>query len=244
LNEVSPDVCPWWRECHETGANSTSTPTLISTLDELNIEDRDPNGPLRVPVLDKYMERGCVVMGKVESGTIRVGDEVVLRPTRKKATVEAIYSDETKLRFACPGENVLLKFSINIEDVQKGYVLSSLQKMCPAVKEFVVKLDLVDLVDHRPVFTSGYDCVMHIHTAEVEVTCIQIISVTDEKGVESNKRFGRQGQSVVARMTTPLTTPMETVSHNAALGRVTLRDEGKTIAIGEIIKLIKPVAPK
>jgi peptide chain release factor subunit 3 len=243
LNEVAPDVCPWWRECVETGANSTDTPTLISTLDALNISDRDPNGPLRIPVLDKYMERGCIVMGKVESGTVRVGDEIVMRPTRKKAVVEAIYADEKKLRFACPGENVLLKFSCNAEDVNKGYVLSSLNRMCPAVREFVVKLELVDLVEHRPVFTSGYDCVMHVHTAEVEVTVVNLLSVTDEKGVETNKRFGRQGQSCVARMITPLTVCIESITNNPALARVTLRDEGKTIAIGEIVKVIKPTAP-
>ena len=246
LHEVSADVCPWWRECYTASpaANSTDTPTLISTLDALEIEDRDASAPLRIPVLDKYMERGCIVMGKVETGVVRVGDEVVFRPTRKKATVEAIYSDDKRLRFACPGENVLLKFSVNSEDVQKGYVISSLHKMCPAVREFVVKLDLVDLVEHRPVFTSGYDCVMHLHTTEVEVTCVTLLSVVDEKGVETNKRFARQGESCVARMITPLTTCMDTIKNNAALGRVTLRDEGRTIAIGEVIKLIKPAVAK
>mmetsp|Transcript_15881 Transcript_15881/g.23918 ORF Transcript_15881/g.23918 Transcript_15881/m.23918 type:complete len:623 (+) Transcript_15881:114-1982(+) len=241
LNEVSAENCPWWRECYSQGTNNTSTPTLISTLDAFNISDRDPDGKLRIPVLDRYMERGCVVMGKVESGTVRVGDEVAVLPTRKKAVVEAIYANDIKLRFARPGENVLVKFSLNIENVQKGYVLSSVGRGlgCPAVKEFVVQLALVDMVDHRPIFSTGYDCVMHIHTAEVEVTCVALLSVTDKKGQESKKRFALQGQQCVAKLSTPLTTCMELYSVMPALGRLTLRDEGKTIAIGKVIKLLR-----
>lgn len=240
LNEVSATECPWWGPACAAGAHNTTIPTLIGTLDAFTISDRSPDGPLRIPVLDRYMERGLVVMGKVESGTLRVRDEVAILPTRRKAIVEGIYSGESKLRFALPGENVLIKFSLNLEDVQKGYVLSSLSKACPAVREFVVQLALVDMVDHRPVFTSGYDCVMHLHTAEIEVTCIQLLTVTDKKGVETQRRFAKQGEMCTAKFSTPLTVCMESFANMPALGRVTLRDEGKTIAIGKILKLYKP----
>jgi peptide chain release factor subunit 3 len=242
LNEVSPSICPWWAELCASGANNTSIPTVIGTLDAFAITDRSPDGPLRIPVLDRYIERGLVVMGKVESGTLRVKDEVAILPTRRKAVVEGIYSGEVKLRFALPGENVLIKFNLNMEDVQKGYVLSSLAKSCPTVREFVVQLALVDMVEHRPVFTSGYDCVMHLHTAEIEVTCVQLLTVTDKKGLETTRRFAKQGEMCTARFSTPLTVCMETFANMPALGRITLRDEGKTIAIGKVIKLYKPKA--
>ena len=48
-------------------------------------------------LVERYFERGCVVLGKVESGTIRVGDEVVLAPTKKKAKVEEIVIGNTKV---------------------------------------------------------------------------------------------------------------------------------------------------
>ncbi len=41
---------------------------------------RDPAGPLRIPVLDKYSDRGLIVMGKVESGTAREGSKIAVLP--------------------------------------------------------------------------------------------------------------------------------------------------------------------
>ncbi len=82
-------------------------------------------------------------------------------------------------------------------------MLSSIVNPCPIAVEFVVQIQLVDMVEHRfvaselvvlylwlmelilsrrPIFSSGYDCVMHTHTAEVEVTCVELISVIDKNG--------------------------------------------------------------
>ena len=235
-DEVTPEKCPWWRELYSSGAHNTSTPTLISTLDSLTISGRNADGPLRVPCLDRYFERGCNVLAKVESGTLRVGDEIVVAPTKKRTKVDAIYINDTRVRAAKPGENVLIKFNINVEDIQKGYVLCNPSNICPSVTEFILQLQLVDLVDHRPIFSPGYDAIMHVHTAEVEVTCVSLESVIID-GKQTKRPYAKQGQMCVARMKTPLHTCFERFEDLPSLGRVTLRDEGKTIAIGKILKL-------
>ena len=233
--EVSESTCPWWKPMYTASENCTSTPTLISTLDSLSMKDcRDPNGPLRIPVLDRYFERGCVVLGKVESGTIVVGDELVMAPTKKSCKVESIHVGEVELKAARPGENVLIKFNMQVEDVQKGYVLCRSNSVVPAVTDIKVHMALVDTLEHRPLFTPGYNAMMHIHTAEVEVTCKKIINVID-KGKEVVRPFVRQGQQATVIFQTPLSTPMELYSDMAALGRFTIRDEGISIAIGKII---------
>lgn len=236
--EVKAERCPWWKEYHTTAAHNTSTPTLISTLDALQISGRNPDGPLRIPCLDRYFERGTIVLGKIESGTLRVDDEVVIAPTKKKAKVDAIYIGEIKVRNARPGENVLVKFSsINVEDIQKGYVLSFASNVCPAVTEVKAQLALVDLLAHRPIFSEGYEAVMHIHTVEIEVVCSKLYYIID-KGNQVRRPFGRQGQQAVVKLTFPMSTCMETFSVLSAMGRLTLRDEGTTIAIGKIIELL------
>ena len=60
---ISKTVCNWY-----TG------PTLLEILDDLELPPRDPEGPLRIPVLDKMRDRGTVMFGKVESGTVKIGD--------------------------------------------------------------------------------------------------------------------------------------------------------------------------
>lgn len=238
LKEVTSERCPWWKELYSTGAHNTTTPTLLSTLDNLVITGRNPDAALRMPCLDRYFERGCVVMGKIGSGTIRVGDEVLIAPTKKKARVDEIVIDETRVRCAKPGENVLLKFgSVNVEDVQKGYVLCSPSSVVPAVTEIKVQLALVDMLEHRPLFTSGYEAVMHVHTVEIEVVCTELCFVL-EKGKPLRRPFARSGQQCVAKLKMPLHTCMEAFDVMPALGRVTLRDEGRTIAIGKIVETI------
>lgn len=237
LNEVPAEKCPWWSKLYTTGAHNTTTPTLISTLDALAISNRNPDAPLRIPCLDRYLERGCVVLGKVESGTLRVGDEVVFAPTKKRAKVDEIVIGETKVRSAKPGENVLMKFQLNVEDIQKGYVICHPTSLCSAVTEIKVQLMLVDMLEHRPIFSPGYECVMHTHTVEIEVICAELISVID-KGKQMRRPFARTGQMCTARLVMSLHTCMETFEKMPSMGRLTLRDEGKTIAIGKILEVI------
>ena len=97
----------------------------------------------------------------------------------------------------------------------------------------------LDLLDHRPIFCPGYDAVMHVHTVEVEVTCTELVSVLDAKGKQMRRPFARQGQMCMAILTLPMSTCMEPFLLMPSLGRLTLRDEGKTIAIGKIVQLIK-----
>ncbi|CAN0515889.1 unnamed protein product [Laminaria digitata] len=48
------------------GENNTAEGTLLELLDKLHMDDRHPERPLRVPVLDRYNDRGTMVLGKVE----------------------------------------------------------------------------------------------------------------------------------------------------------------------------------
>jgi peptide chain release factor subunit 3 len=244
LNEVSAERCPWWKESCDKGQHNTTTRTLISTLDSLTITDRHADAPLRVPCLDRYLERGCVMLGKVESGTLTTGEKVAILPTKKTAVVEAIYADEVKIRCARPGENVLVKFNLNIDDLQKGFVISSIDRPCNTAHDFVAQLAIIDMPECRPIFTSGYDCIVHLHTAEIEVECVSLLSVTDKKGKETKKRFAAQGEMCMAHLRVPLLTCMEPFMNMPALGRITLRDEQRTIAIGKVVKLLRKKVKK
>lgn len=69
-DRVSSEVCPWYHG-----------PSLVELVDSLPLEERFPNGPLRVPVLDKMNDAGMRTMfGKVESGTLNLGDKCFISP--------------------------------------------------------------------------------------------------------------------------------------------------------------------
>lgn len=68
--EPAGDKCSWY-----TGK------TLMQILDELPTEKRDTNGPIRIPILDKMKDSGVIAHGKIESGTIKLGDKIMISPS-------------------------------------------------------------------------------------------------------------------------------------------------------------------
>lgn len=243
LDQVKPDVCPWWAKCLAEAENNTTDSTLIGMLDNISIEGRSAESALRIPVLDRFYERGTVVMGKVESGRITRGQKIIVMPTRAETKVEAIYVNETTpVMSAKPGENVNIKLgsNVNVEDVCKGFMLCS-QPAIRAVNTFTAQLALVELLEHRPIFSSGYQCMLHAHTVETECTCNKILEqVNAKRKPGAPKRpvhFAKQGAVIIAQITVPQTICLEVFEDMNQLGRFTLRDEGKSIAIGKIISL-------
>lgn len=56
---------------------------MFEVLDNLDPMNRNADGPLRIPILDRYRDAGCTVaLGKIESGTVSVGDIITIMPNR------------------------------------------------------------------------------------------------------------------------------------------------------------------
>lgn len=113
------EICPWY-----------DGPCFIEILDNMPIEKRDPNGTLRIPILDKYKDRGIIVHGKIVQGTLRLGDSITLSPHNTLSQVSMILDHKSEnVKYARPGENVQIKLQNIKEDddelVQKGYVICS-----------------------------------------------------------------------------------------------------------------------
>ena len=76
--------------------------------------------PLRFPIADKYKDMGTCVMGKLEAGTIKKGESLVLLPNKINVTVEEIFIDQgegtVSLGEAAPGDNIKMKIK-GVEEV-------------------------------------------------------------------------------------------------------------------------------
>lgn len=237
-DEVDPKECSWWKDCYKNGDNNTDKATLMELLDSLELKGRNPDAPVRIPVLDRYSDRGTIAMGKVESGTIRPGMKITLMPTRQKYKVDGLWTDETPLASARPGENVLVKLSgAGMEDIQKGFVICS-DPPCRSVDKLICQVLVMDLPDHAKVLTAGFQAIFHAHCAEEEATVTKIFETTDRKGkVTKGAHFANVGMRVICMIELARTVPLETFDDYPFLGRFTLRTEGKTCAIGVIKKL-------
>ncbi len=240
-DEVDAGECPWWSKSVAKGENNTSVATLIDLLDSLEIQGRDAKAALRMPILDRYKDSGTIAMGKVESGTVRVGMKITLMPTRAQYKVDKLWSDEQEIKTARPGENILVKLKdCTTDDVLKGFVMCS-HPPCRAVDKVICEIGLMDMPDNCKIFTAGFQAMFHSHTCEEEATVTKLFETTKVvKGkatVNKKPAFANIGMKVICMLQLQRTVPVETYDHMPFLGRFTLRTEGKTIAIGKIIKL-------
>jgi len=81
---------------------------------------------------------------------------------------------------------VQIRINIANEDlVERGCVLCNRDNMMPVTNLIEAEIDLLDLLEYKPIFTKGYNCVMHIHTWNDDITVKDIVfkEEKNEKGV-------------------------------------------------------------
>lgn len=227
---VGKEQCDWY----EGG-------TLFQVLDDMDPLERNPLAPFRMPIVDKWKDMGTIVMGKSEAGFVRVGDVLQLMPNKLRVKVEAVYRDEKEATCARSGENLRLRLSgAEDTDVSPGFVLSSIKNPVPVVTQFEAQLVIIELLEHNPIFTVGYKSVLHIHTTCEECEVSKLVCEIDMKTKEQKKaKYIKQGGICICRITVDKPICIESFTDVPSLGRFTLRDEGRTIAIGKVTKLPK-----
>merc|ERR1712088_341032 len=99
----------------------------------------------------------------------------------------------------------------------------------------------VVILDYPSIICPGKQFVLHLQAIIEEVTLKAIICLVDKKTGEKQPRarFIKQDQHAIVRFQSEDIICMETFKDHPQLGRFTLRDEGKTIAIGMVLKLVE-----
>ncbi|KIJ70505.1 hypothetical protein HYDPIDRAFT_122410 [Hydnomerulius pinastri MD-312] len=226
---VPKSTCPWWEG-----------PSFLGHMDHMPMVDRKVNAPLMMPISEKYKDMGAIVVGKIESGHMRKGDGLVLMPNKDNVEVAAIYNElEVEITSAMCGDNVRVRLrGVEDEDISPGFVLTSPKNPVHAVRQFEAQLAILE---HKSIICAGYSAVMHVHTLAEEVTLPALLHYFDKATGRKSKKppqFAKKGQKIVALVETILPVCIERFVDYPQLGRFTLRDEGRTIAIGKVTKLI------
>ncbi|XP_046660139.1 eukaryotic peptide chain release factor GTP-binding subunit ERF3A [Homalodisca vitripennis] len=228
-DQLEESVCPWYRG-----------DPFITFIDNLPSLNRKMDGPFLMPVLEKYKDMGTVVMGKVESGEMKKGQSLILMPNRTPVVVDQLWSDDEEVTSVGPGENIKVKLKgIEEEDVSPGFVLCD--PSAPARTGRIFDAQVV-ILEHKSIICAGYSAVMHIHCVAEEVTVKALICLIDKKTGEKSKtrpRFVKQDQVAIMRIECAGVICLEQFKLFPQMGRFTLRDEGKTIAIGKVLKVVE-----
>merc|ERR1711977_408095 len=233
LKDRIPDgICPWY-----------SGPSLLEYLDNMTSLERKVKAPFMMPVNGKYRDMGTLVEGKIEAGVVKKNMSLMMMPNREKVEVAALYGEtEEEMTIAQSGDQIRLRLrGIEEEDIMPGFVLCSPKRPVHCVKAFEAQIRVLEL---KSILSAGFNCVLHVHSAIEEVTFAALLHSLQKGTNRRSKKpptHAKRGDSIIARLEViggAGSVCVERFEDYAQLGRFTLRDQGQTIAIGKITRLI------
>jgi bifunctional enzyme CysN/CysC len=225
LNLVEPgrDPAAWY-----------SGPTLMRALDRLPLPSAEADGPLRFAVQDIYrFDERRIVAGRVESGTMRVGDHIVFSPNSKTSSVASIERWNAPLKdSASAGESVGLILSEPIF-VERGHIASHDTEAPIETKRFRAR---IFWMGDKP-FAIGKRYNVKLLTQEIECQLVSVDRVIDATSLDtfSGVRFSVV-KNEVAEVTIQTRSPLVMDNHDKidTSGRFVVVDE-RDVAGGGII---------
>ncbi|PNH45766.1 hypothetical protein VD0004_g2199 [Verticillium dahliae] len=218
-------------------------PSLLEYLDGMKTLERKLKAPFMMPVAAKYKDMGTIIEGKIEAGVGKKGMSLVMMPNRQTVEATAVYGEtEDEVNISQCGDQVRLRLrGAEEEDIMPGFVLCSPKRLVHNVTAFEAQIRILEL---KSILSAGFNCVLHVHAAIEEVTFAALLHKL-QKGTNRKSKLppshAKKGDSIIARMEVTGgagSVCVERFEDYPPIGRFTLRDQGQTIAIGKITKLI------
>lgn len=203
---------------------------LMNAVDEyIPTPERDTDKPFLMPVEDVFSisGRGTVVTGRIELGTIKVGEEIEIVGfgDTRKTTVTGVEMFRKEMDQGQAGDNcgILLR-GIKKEDVERGQVLCKPGTIKPHT-EFKCEVYILSKEEggrHTPFF-SGYRPQFYVRTTDVTGSCV----------LNEGTEMVMPGDNV--EMTVTLVAPIALEKGT----KFAIREGGRTVGAGVISEIIK-----
>ena len=211
---------PWY-----TGAN------FIDTLDQLPEANSTNDLPTRLPIQDVYkFDERRIIAGRIESGTLKIGDELLFTPSNKRAAIESfeVWNAKDKKIKAIAGESVGIILNEEIF-IERGHI-ASLSTDAPI--ETNVFRGKVFWIGNKPII-AGDRLKIKIGTAEhiSEVQSIENkIDLTSLEAIDADLLEKNDIGEVIFR--TKSTVALDPFEKNHRTGRFVLINEYETVGGG------------
>jgi elongation factor 1-alpha len=216
-------------------------PSLVDSLNKLSAPEKPTNLPLRVPVQDVYSITGVgtVPVGRVETGIMKKGDNVIFEPPGASGEVKSIEMHHEMLDSAEPGDNVGFNVrGVGKNDIRRGDVAGHTNNPPSVAKEFTAQ---IVVLQHPGVITVGYTPVFHCHTAQVACTFLELqkkMNPATGAVEEENPDFLKTGNAAIVKVKPTKPMVIEKIKEIPHMGRFAIRDMGQTVAAGMCIDLV------
>ena len=203
-------------------------PTLVDELDKSEPSRYAMDTPLRLTIGDIFrggVQNPLSVSGRLEAGTVQIGEQVVIMPSGEKAQVRSLTVDDEPGDWAVAGQNVILNLSdIDPIHLKLGDMLCSPLSPIQNIVEFEAKI---------LAFCHITPMNVEIHKGRLHVPgrISQLVGVLDKStGVITKKKPKIVQPGSIVRVVVQLdqAVPLETPA------RIVLRVNGETVGAGLI----------
>jgi elongation factor 1-alpha len=220
--------------------------TLLQAIDNFQVPDKPTDLPLRWPIQDVYTIKGVgtVPVGKIETGIMKPGQQIVFKPSAKPGgvtgEVKTIEMHHEQMGSAQPGDNVGCNIrGISKNEVRRGDVAGPANDPPTVAKAFRAQ---VMVLNHPSVITKGYTPVFHCYTAQIACRFDEIEKKLDPRSgqvKEENPDFIKTGDAAIVKIIPTRPMVIEPSKSIPQLGRFAIRDMGQTVAAGVCLEVIE-----
>ncbi len=231
LVEPSPEM-KWWKG-----------DTLLGALDKLPVPSKPTDKGLRIPVQDVYKIKGAgvVPVGRIETGMMKVGMKVLVAPTDFEGELRSIEMHHEAMQEAGPGDNVGFNIrGITMRDIYRGAVVADAARPCTVIRPNGNLTAQVIVIWHPTALAIGYCPVVHAHTAQIACKFTELLKKIDPRTgqvTEDNPQFLKKGDAAMVRLMPIKKFPLEKYKDYPELGRIAVRDMGRTVSVGVVLNL-------
>ncbi|KAL1836617.1 hypothetical protein VTJ49DRAFT_4878 [Mycothermus thermophilus] len=200
-------------------------PTLLEELEKSEPSGRALTNPLRMTASEVYrtMQSPVTVSGRIDAGSLQVGDALLVQPSGEKAYVKSLLADDMPADWAVAGQSVVLHLShIDPIHVRVGDIICDPAKPIARADRFTMKALAFDFL--TPMQVDVHRGRLHA-AGRIEAIPALLDKVT---GAVAKKKPKIVKPGTVARIVVQLESqvPLE------AGQRVVLRSGGQTVAAG------------
>ncbi|KAL3867651.1 hypothetical protein ACJMK2_040522 [Sinanodonta woodiana] len=219
--------------------------TLVEQIDKFTPVSRPVDKPFRLYIGDifKGMGGGISVTGKIASGSVKLGDRVLVMPAMELAIVKGITINEESVNCAFAGDHVTVVVTgVDITNLNIGSILCSTEVPMKAATRIRARVVLFNL--ELPM-TKGYTVVFHYQSLTEPAIVKRLVSQLNKSSgevIKTRPKCLTKNTSAVIEIEFERPICLELFKDNKDLGRFMLRNSGHTIAAGLIEEVLKTKA--
>jgi elongation factor 1 alpha-like protein len=209
----------------DTGASWYGGMTLVEQLDTSERTHQALDKPLRMTIDDVFedpLQGPLSISGRLDSGSLQVGDEVMAMPNGQRASIKAVEVDNEHGDWAVASQNVILHLANPvIPPIKAGNLLCHSTHPVKNVSSFIAKVLTFEHLTPMP---------LDVHKGRLHIPgkVSKLIAVLDKGDGSVTKKKPKIVQpGSIARVVVELDVPAPIEG-----GRIILRANGETVATG------------